>query len=263
MLNKYLLIVFAACLPSLIVTDTQKILVKSRYPNADVWYRDLAAKYPEAQLGSIDFCISDHHHAGSDAIFWPESNLSIINQYYNSPSAPPKAVKMLQEDEYLILHEASHVQHGDTTKGGIALAAATSVSAGITAGIAAQACAGAISATAAVATGIIGNAAVAATILAYARHQEQQADAFANQTASANALQAGIEWHAKNDEELHIPEGASSAQKALIELSSDQTHPAPAARKASAQAALEQRFSTPIAHSTSPQEQPEILAGEL
>jgi len=234
----------AVCLPHLIITDDQKISVKSRYPQAYAWYRDLATKYPQANLLSIDFCISNHHHAGSDAIFWSEYNLKIINQYYGSSSIPSNIQQLILEDEYLLLHEACHVNNDHTNKGGIVLATATTTGAGLALGLAAQACAGAISATAAVASGVLSNAALAAGVYAYARCQEQQADNFANQNAAQPALQAGITWHYNNHQELQIPADASALQQTYIEVSSDKAHPSPQNRMNAAAQTHATRFET-------------------
>lgn len=243
MLKKYFLTLLAAVfLPQLILADAQKISVKSRYPQAYAWYRDLATKYPLANLSSIEFCISDHHHAGSNEIFWPEQNLKIINQYYNSSAITPEIDLLIKEDEYLLLHEACHVNNSHVTKGGLALAGATTASAGLTLGLAAQACAGAISTTAAAASGILGNAALAASVYAYARSQEQQADEFANQNASQDVLQVGIAWHQNNHDELQIPTSASTLKQIYTEVSTDAAHPSPQSRMNAAKTAHADRF---------------------
>lgn len=245
MLKKYFLTLAAICLPHLIITDDQKISVKSRYPQAYAWYRDLATKYPTANLSSIEFCISDHHHAGSGVIFWPEQNLKIIDLFYGSSSITPKIQQLMLEDEYLLLHEACHVLNGHTTKGTAAIVAATTASAGLTLGLTAQMCAQAIPAVTAVAQGALGHVALAAGIFAYARAQERQADDFANQTADQASLQAGAAWHQNNHNELQIPETASPLLQTYIEISSDKAHPAPQERLSSSLQALEKRFNTP------------------
>lgn len=244
MLKKYFLTLAAVCLPHLIITDDQKISVKSRYPQAYAWYRDLAAKYPTANLSSIEFCISDHHHAGSDTIFWPEHNLQIINQFYGSSSIAPETAQLILEDEYLLLHETCHVLNGHTVKGAAALIAATTASAGMTLALTAQACTQAIPVAAAIAQGALGNVALAAGVFAYARSQERQADNFANQNADQVALQAGATWHQNNHDELQIPESASAIQQTYTEVSSDMAHPAPRERLSNSLQALENRFDT-------------------
>lgn len=244
MLKKYFLTLAVICLPHLIITDNQKNLVKSRYPQAYTWYRDLATKYPKANLFSIDFCISDYHHSDSNAIFWPECNLKIIDQYYDSSFIAPEIQQLMLEDEYLLLHEACHALKNHVAKGGISLAAATTASTSLAIGLATAAYTETISTVVAIAYGATGSITAAASIFAYARTQEQEADEFANQNADQLALQAGIKWHQKNHKELQIPDNASAIQQTYIEITSDIAHPAPQERLNNAQQALNNRFNS-------------------
>jgi|GEM_PF-1464231 len=243
MLKKVFLALATACLPHLIVTQESQVLVQSKYPKAYAWYCDMAQKYPDAHLAQIKFCISDHHHAGTDAIFWPEANLKIINDSYQSSNPMSDTNRqLLLEDEYLLLHESYHVAQSHILKGKLALATATTASAAITLGSIAQVCSQAVPIVTATTQAVAGNVAIAAAVYAYARSQETQADNFANQTADKSSLQAGMKWHTNNHQELQLPASNSAVTQTIAEIYADPAHPAPTTRLNSSQQVFNDRF---------------------
>lgn len=243
MLKKVFLALATACLPHLIVTQEVQTLVQSKYPKAYAWYCDMAQKYPDAHLTQIKFCISDHHHAGTDAIFWPEANLKIINDSYQSSNLVSDANRQVMlEDEYLLLHEAYHVNHNHILKGNIAMTAAATASTVLTAGSIVQSCAQALPVLTATTNAVAGNVAIAAAVCAYARSQEQDADNFANQTADKSSLQAGMQWHLNNQQEIPLPANSSALTQTISEIYADPAHPAATSRLSSSQETFNDRF---------------------
>lgn len=218
-----------------ILPSEEQILVQSRYPQAYQWYCDMATKYPQENLHDIKFCISTHHHAGIDAIFWPESNLKIIDQSYLSPNMADTARQLLNVDEYLLLHEAYHVNQGHVQQGKVTAAVTTAAGSAMAMGSLATA--------SDVTTALVGSAssaaALAATAYAIIRTQESYADDHANQHASKQALAAGIQWHQNNQSDNCC---SCSPIAVAQEVYHDPAHPTPQSRAQAAQAAYNQRF---------------------
>lgn len=246
MLKKTLLALAIISLHQWTTPQELEVLVQSKYPQAYAWYCDMAKKYPQANLSNIKFCIFTYHHASSDAIFWPEYNLRIINDSYQSSNPISDANRLLmQQDEYLLLHEATHVNNNHVTKGKIASAAAATAGAGITIGSIAQVATQAAPILTAATQTVVGNIALATAVFAYARSQEKQADDFANKNVDKSALEAGIQWHANNHQELQLSPQLTPLQQTTQEICADPAHPSPQNRQEASQQVFDQRFMLP------------------
>lgn len=202
------------------------MLVQDSYPGAQAWFTQMAQKYPQANLHAVSFQVSDQYASGPHTIYFPEDRLQAIHQaYLNTSNSTNLSVLQapFKEDEYLLLHEAKHVLDKHNEKGYVALAACVTSMALVNGAAIATATTNPI---AAITTFAAGNSAVIASLYAYIRHQEHQADGFANQHADPQALLAGAAWfhelHASNYRENFC----SYFEKTASDLYNDPGHPA-------------------------------------
>ncbi len=118
--------VFADCLiqeEHLVVTD---------YPWAQLWYNDLAKKYPNAHLDTKLFLQSNRmtpakntlRNASFNNIFFPEDALFLIDYYYEMKLQGQELSEykelILAGQEFLLLREAGDIENNDTVKDSIA-----------------------------------------------------------------------------------------------------------------------------------------------
>ncbi|MDP3787702.1 MAG: M48 family metalloprotease [Candidatus Chromulinivorax sp.] len=104
-------------------------LVKTDYPYAQLWYDELARKYPDAHLESklflqtmrgvpkksVSWCSSFRH------IYFPQDDLQSINYSYARKFLALDDYDeiddlILAEQEFILLHEAGHIEHNDAAK---------------------------------------------------------------------------------------------------------------------------------------------------
>lgn len=220
--------------------------VVSKYPGAQKWYEAMVAKYPQAHLDQIQFCISDNYESCETSIYFPEYRLRDMQRVFGnlkSKDFTAEKFALFAEDEYLLLHEAQHVLKSDAYHGLLAMTSS----------------AGSILATGlslaylykndkvSASTGILSMICTAAiaytTLIWYARFQEYSADNFANQNADAAALRAGKNWFARLNtlmsfENMAIPDSLNSFSQFL----QDPVHPTPKSRANKALQALMVRF---------------------
>lgn len=243
MLKKTFLTMAFICLPHLISTQSLNNLVKESYPHAYQWYLDMSEKYPDAKLSSIEFCISDHHHAKNNSIYFPLSSIELIDQSYKSDNKSDIVLAQLAQEEYLLLHESCHILGGDYEKG--EFLKKTVIASGLIAQLTLliKNFSGVIDFKEATLKGVATAAALSAGIISYAQSQEKNADNFANTQADKKALEAGIDWHKKNKEELNLDQSSSDLKNAIIEQSYDLAHPRPTERQKDAEKTYDQRFS--------------------
>ncbi len=242
MLKKSFLTLAAVCLPHLILTHISNDLVKNHYPNAYSWYLSLSEKYPDAKLNTIEFCISDHHHAKNHTIYLPKSSIEFINNWYNVNCQSDEITQNLYKEEYLLLHEAAHALGYDYEKGEFVKTAAILAGSSSLLNTISQLLTQSIEPTQAAIKNTIRIAILAAGVFSYARLQEKNADHFANKTVDQKTLEAGIAWHEQNKKNLDLPVDSSSTKKILLEQINDLAHPRPTKREQRAQNSYKQRF---------------------
>lgn len=209
------------CFPLTSFSHETTMLVQDRYPGAQVWFNQMDQKYPQANLHAVSFQVADQYASGPGVIYFPEDRLQSINQVYSANSST--TTDQFKEDEYLLLHEAKHVLDKHNEKGCLALAACAT---GMTLLSGAALATAATNPVATVATLTAGNSSILASLYAYVRYQEQQADNFANQHADPKALLAGAAWfhnlHANN----YSGNSRSDFEKTASDLYTDPGHPA-------------------------------------
>ena len=106
----------------------EECLVKSKYPHAQAWYDAMAIKYPVAHLDNklflqtiwgipknfISWCSTFNQ------IYFPQSALIRINSLYgmleNNQTLSDQDQLFLAEQEFILLHEAGHIEHNDITE---------------------------------------------------------------------------------------------------------------------------------------------------
>jgi hypothetical protein len=242
MLKKSFLTLAAVCLPHLIFTHISNDLVKNHYPNAYAWYLSISEKYPDAKLNTIEFCISDHHHAKNHIIYFPKSSIEFIDNSYNVYCQSNEITQKLAEEEYLLLHEAAHAIGYDYEKGEFVKTAAILTGTSNLFYSISQLLTQSIQPTQAAIKNTITIALLAAGVFSYARLQEKNADHFANQTVDQKTLEAGIAWHNQNKTDLNLSPDSSSIKNLLLEQINDLAHPRPTKREQRAQNSYKQRF---------------------
>ncbi len=221
-------------------------MVFQKYPGAGKWYQVMVAKYPQAHLDQIKFGISDNYESGHGIIFFPEWRLQEMQQVFGDVDSFNFTKNMFApfaEDEWLLLHEASHVLKNDTYHGGLAITAATGLLMALTLNSAYQIGRDNIEPLTGILT-VAGATVVAyASLILYGRFQEGRADNFANQHADAQALCAGKNWFARLNtlmsfENIMIPDSLNSFSQFL----QDPVHPTPKSRASKIIQALMVRF---------------------
>lgn len=106
---------------------TEEFLVKSKYPAAQAWYEAIALKYPDAHLDKklflqsyrgfpakfIEWCSTAHQ------IYCPQDALQEIELLYQKTIDGQKLTEeenvTLGMQEWVLLHEAGHIEHSDLT----------------------------------------------------------------------------------------------------------------------------------------------------
>jgi len=242
MLKKSFLTLAAVCLPHLIFTQTSNDLVKNHYTNAYNWYLSISEKYPDAKLNTIDFCISDHHHAKNHCIYFPQSSIEFIDNWYNIDSNFNEISQKLTEEEYLLLHEAAHALNYDYEKGEFAKITVITTGTLSLLYLMSQVLTDSINPKEAIFKSSAIITALTASIFAYARLQEKNADHFANQIVDKKTLKAGIAWHEQNKKDLNLPENCPHIRKLILEQTDDLAHPRPTKRQQRAQISYNKRF---------------------
>lgn len=100
-------------------------LVVSKYPYAQAWYDAMAEKYPQAHLDQkkflqtmrkvspkvIRWCSTFNH------IYFPQDSLKDINAFFKKQSEGIELTDeeklTLAREEFILLHEAGHIEHSD------------------------------------------------------------------------------------------------------------------------------------------------------
>lgn len=100
-------------------------LVVTKYPHAQAWYDAMAEKYPEAHLHekkflqtmrkispkAIAWCSTFNH------IYFPQESLKAIDSFFKKQSdgfdLSDDEKLTLAREEFILLHEAGHIEHGD------------------------------------------------------------------------------------------------------------------------------------------------------
>ncbi|MBP9765324.1 hypothetical protein KBD08_03230 [Candidatus Babeliales bacterium] len=223
------------------------VLVKDTYPQAYNWYVDVAQKYPQAQLKTISFAACTSHHADDKVIFFPKSILESINQNYAyvlaGSNVSDKYLEFLYTQEYLLLHEAYHANNAHMTQGKIASALFFATGATITIiSIWMTLLTQPYVSRALIAQSVAGNITLASCLIRHMRLQERDADHFANQTASKQALTAGIAWHESNYQDFKLSPQATIIEQKLTAAQADLHHPSPMIRKQRAEQVYKTRF---------------------
>ena len=113
----------AYCMISYIIQEDQ--LVEHTYPQAQAWYDTMAQKYPQAHLNEKLFLQNIFFIpkmfmpscASFNQIYFPQESLKDINYLYQKGL---DGVKLTEEEnifmnmqEFLLLHEAGHIEHND------------------------------------------------------------------------------------------------------------------------------------------------------
>jgi hypothetical protein len=103
----------------------EKHLVKGTYPYAQMWYDYLAIKYPTAHLDQKLFLQTwrnvdakyMQHLSWFHNIYFPQDSLETINKLYKKVTDGEQLTQeeqlSLGKEEFLLLHEAAHIEHGD------------------------------------------------------------------------------------------------------------------------------------------------------
>lgn len=111
----------------------QEYLVKNKFPVAQAWYDALAQKYPAAHLDQkqfvqkpklslipdalADFAKSCNWSSNHDYIYFKDTDLGTITTLYQKVldgyPLHPKEQLTLASKEFMILHEAGHIEHDD------------------------------------------------------------------------------------------------------------------------------------------------------
>ncbi len=237
---------------SFMLADSQACnvgLVADKYFGAQQWYETMSKKYPQAHLNKIQFGISDSYESGVGIIYFPEYRLQSMQEIFGNIDPKEFTKDMFlsfAEDEYLLLHEASHVLKNDVRNGGFAVICGVGLVATAFLRLVFnfqknkidQPC---VQTDCAIVTGASILACTA--VILYARFQEYCADSFANQNADAAALKAGKSWFDRlntlmNFENIAIPDCLNSFSQFL----QDPVHPTPKTRSNSALRSFMIRF---------------------
>jgi len=124
-------LVIYACIDQHIRTNyliQEDYLVKNKYPHAQAWYEDLTLKYPEAHFESKAFLQTMYGISArfiswcstSNQIYFPEASLKEIDSLYRRTVAgetlTDKEKLTLCKEEFILLHEAGHIEKDDLVK---------------------------------------------------------------------------------------------------------------------------------------------------
>ena len=110
-------------------------LVKSKYPHAQAWYDAMGLKYPKAHLETKPFLQKIWGMpvklmswcSTFNQIYFPQDALIRINSLYgmqlDNQTLSQEDQLYLAEQEFILLHEAGHIEHNDITRALICTAA--------------------------------------------------------------------------------------------------------------------------------------------
>lgn len=194
--------------------DHHVTLAAKDYPGAQLWFELMKTKYPEADLGKVNFCVSADSTYYSDYkfddkyIYFPAVVLKRIHDHFlvlpdvvfkgsnglwHCKSSPEtdKTFPMFFEEEYLLLHEACHALHNDVQKGKYATMVTLVVAACTAINYVANKTSGAKFAAI--------NVASILALCGYAMFQESRADGLANSLGSKEVLLAGRDFFKRID----------------------------------------------------------------
>ncbi len=120
---------FSALLTYTIFTDPSispyenSFRVDELYPHAQDWYNAIHAKYPQAHLDEKIFKIAPAHHSFESSItdiLFPIKAIQDLNEIYkkqnNGDTLEEFETLFLYRLEFLLLHEAAHIEHNDLAK---------------------------------------------------------------------------------------------------------------------------------------------------
>ena len=168
----------------------EEYLVKNKFPFAQEWYDALNVKHPEAELDKKLFLqemrgipakMTSWCSTFND-IYFPQESLKEINTIYkkkmNNEEITKEEETALCKEEFILLHEAGHIQHNDIRN---RLCCLFGVNA-------------ALIATLDNSKNNVGTyyLAMIATLIGTSRFQESNADNFACENSDINALEGGI-----------------------------------------------------------------------
>jgi hypothetical protein len=226
--------------------NQDELLVQSLYPGAQFWFNTMIAKYPQARLNCVKFCVSDSYEATADAIYFPVYRLKEMNKVFVDFGVQKinlDQFEQFKEDEYLLLHEAHHVLNKDGASFDNAVNCALVAFLGLHAALLVKCCQQEDVYWKDVGISVAGGTGIYVALCLYARYQESNADNFANQIADKNALLAGAVWFEHLDYALNIYHGGFP--DCLIDICKtfdDPDHPLPKNRANRARKAYKERF---------------------
>ena len=88
-----------------------------KYPHAKAWYNKMDEKYPVADLNDAEFCEDSNWLSSSNRIYFPSVELTAINSIYNKKMSNQTINeidnRILNINEFLLLHEAGHRKNDD------------------------------------------------------------------------------------------------------------------------------------------------------
>ena len=132
----------AACYILVTHLIKEDALVAAKYPHAKAWYDAMGAKYPAAHLESKPFLqniwgmpVSLMSWSSTfNQIYFPKNVLIRINSLYGmqleNQTLSQEDQLYLAEQEFILLHEAGHIEHNDITRTFICTAALGAVMGG-------------------------------------------------------------------------------------------------------------------------------------
>lgn len=107
---------------------TEEFLVKTDYPVAQAWYDAMTIKYPTAHLDQKLFLQTMRHEnkkyiswcSTFNQIYFPQDALQDIETLYqkqlDGEFLTHEEILTLGKQEFILLHEAGHIEHGDMTQ---------------------------------------------------------------------------------------------------------------------------------------------------
>jgi len=108
-----------------------------KYPHVQTWYGEMSEKYPVANLHSSELCEDVLWASAGNRIFFPTTHLQAIDSIYSKKANNQTLVdkqmclalsstsdmdnKILNMNEFILLHEAGHRKNGDTSRVNVGL----------------------------------------------------------------------------------------------------------------------------------------------
>ena len=106
----------------------EKFLVKADYPHAQAWYNEMAKKHPTAHLNDKLFLqtmrgVPSRYMSWCSTfnqIYFPQEALKDIDNLYRKKTIDghpltDKEILIMGMQEFVLLHEAGHIEHDDMT----------------------------------------------------------------------------------------------------------------------------------------------------